>query len=341
MSTMLYDDVVAALRGKGKCMGAVNPQEYHAWKARLAEEFGCPVVSKSALADFYRSAYRYRWNEQHAVKKEGKGLRIGSMVDTLVLTPHLWESLYTHPWLPKEEKRFKLKKNGEPSKTQDPAQKEQWETEEAEFSARCEREGITMLKDGEEEEMREIAAQATDHLEDLGLVLGVSFVSQVGLWLYVEEIGGQRLEVPLIVTAMLDVLPDAAGTHGFGRALLDLKTTSANVEDSEKLCYTMEDFLYGLQGALYLDVFNLVTGETRDAFGFLFVSNSLPALSRLVVMDDAALTPYRHLYVLLLLRFAAACKLGDWGSPQLETVPYVPSRKEVQKYATLMNGQLV
>lgn len=47
MKTLLFDDVVAALRERGSAYGVVDPTEYHSWKDRLAEEFGVPVVSKS------------------------------------------------------------------------------------------------------------------------------------------------------------------------------------------------------------------------------------------------------------------------------------------------------
>lgn len=321
---LTFDDVVTSLRGNGTAIGAVNPKEYHAWKKMLARELGCPVISKSSLCDFMESAYRYRWSEQHEVKKEGKGLRIGSMVDTLVLTPHLWESLYTHPWEPSEPKRFKLKKNGEPGKTQDPAQKEQWEAEEAEFTARCEREGITILKDGEEADMREIAAQATAHAAEKGLVLNESFVSQIGMFAYLPEIGGEKLATPIVVTGMIDILPEP--DHREGAAIWDLKTTSANPENDSKLTYAIDDFHYGIQAALYLDLYNLLTGEERREFAFLFVSNSLPAMSRVMRYSSADVELSRREYELALHRYARAYKQNDWGTPTLADVWYSPAR---------------
>lgn len=329
--TLSYEDVLAGLQGSGTAIGAVNPTEYHSWKKKLAAALGCPVVSKSSLCDFMESAYRFRWNEEHEVKKEGKGLRIGSMVDTLVLTPDLWGKLYTKPWEPSEPKKLKLKKDGTPysNGAQDPAQKERWDAEAAEFAARCEQEGITILKDGEEEEMREIAAQATAHAAKKGLVLGKTFVSQIGMFAYLEELGGERLATPIIVTGMIDILPDAGCEEGW--SIWDLKTTSADTEQAQKLIFSMEDFHYGIQAALYLDLYNMLTGAERREFAFLFVGNAMPAMSRVMRFGEADVEIARREYQTALHRLARAHAFADWGTATLEDAWYVPTKAKLKE----------
>lgn len=359
----VYEDVVEQIHRTGHCCAEVNPREYHAWKKRLAEEFGCPVVSKSSLGDFSESPYRFRYNEQNGIRKESKGMRIGSMVDCKVLTPALWGEQYAEPWKPEgkyaepwkpwepqEEWKPKMKRDGTPGKQQDPDQKAAWDAAKeqdklakeafeqekaalkAAFEEDCERRGITVTKPEEVELADEIAAQATAHLEGMGLVRGESFVSQVAMWVYVDTIGGERLATPLIVTGMIDILPNG------GTGIIDLKTTSEKVENTERLFYAVEDYHYGLQAALYVDLYNQCTGEQRDAFSFLFVTNTRPVMSCLVQLSPADVAVYRRDYELLLHRFARACAFDDWGEPSLEPVFYTPTYREGKRFARLMEG---
>lgn len=365
---MKYEDVVAVIREKGCCAGKVNPTEYHSWKARLAEEFGCPVVSKSALHDFAENAYRYHYNLTHGVRKESVGFRMGSMVDTAVLTPELWSELYVHPWKPEgkyalpwtpweptEEKRFALKKNGEPSKNQDPEQKAEWEAakaadkeakekfeqeiaeQKAAFEADCEKFGRTVLKDGEEERVQEIAEQAIEHLHACGLALGKTYQSQIGLFMYVDELDGAKLPKPLLVTGMIDICPDADSSNG--GSLWDLKTTSKDPSAKDGLFYAIEDYRYGIQAALYIDMFNTCTGQERESFAFLFVGTVAPAMSCVVRLTAGDIDVFRMDYKALLFRYSTACAEDYWGEPTLPDAYYVPTRREAERFGRLMRGE--
>lgn len=328
-----FKAVLEGLTTKGCCIGSVRPKEYHAWKPMLEHAFGCPVVSKSSLGDFMESPYRYRYNATHGVRKESAALRLGSMIDCMALTPHLWDAEYTEPWQPGEPRRVQLKKDGTPyaDGRQDAVQKAEWEAERAAFDERCEREGITILREGEPERVRDIAGQVTEHLRQMGMVLGETFASQVGMWMYVDEIDGVKLPQPLIVTGMIDICPTRESREC--DALLDLKSTGRSVENAEQLFYSIEDFHYGLH-VLYLDLFNWCTGEVRDRFAFLFVTTALPAMSRVVRMGASELELYRVDYKNALVRFSHCWASGDWGSPMLETKFYVPTRAEARR---LMN----
>lgn len=328
-----FKGVLEGLTTRGCCIGAVRPREYHAWKPELERAFGCPVVSKSSLGDFMESPYLYHYNVTHGVRKESAALRMGSMIDCMALTPELWDAEYAEPWQPGEPRKVQLKKDGTPyaDNRQDAAQKAAWEAARAEFEARCERDGVTILKEGEREHVELVAGQVTEHLAEFGLRLGESFESQIGMWMYVDAVDGTPLPQPLIVTGMIDICPMAGSREC--DVLWDLKSTGRSVENAEQLFYSIEDYHYGLH-VLYLDLYNWCTGEARDSFGFLFVTSALPAMSRAVRMGAAELELYRVDYKNALVRFSRCWASGDWGSPMLETRFYVPTRAEAKR---LMN----
>lgn len=305
-------DVVAALRADGCCIGTVaEPEEYHTWKAELEAEFGCPVVSKSVLADFAAGAYRHHWNKTHGVKKESAELAFGSAVDCRALTPKLWESRYCVEDIDRRTKAGK------------------------ERAAELEAKGVQVLKPAEFEVIEAAAKRANSHLA----AECVRFTAQVGMWAYLKEVDGEPLPCPVIVTGMIDILPD--DDCPYSDEILDLKTTSADVTDEQKLFFTMEDFHYGIQAAIYLDLFNLCEPDEkpRDGFGFLFVGSSAPAMSRMVMMDSVCIAAHRAEYCALLRQYCAAWASGDWGSPMMEEVYYTPTRRAAARFQELMLGE--
>jgi hypothetical protein len=125
---------------------------------------------------------------------------------------------------------------------------------------------------------------------------------------------------------MMDILPLNGGS------IWDEKTTSMPVENEQKLMFTLEDFHYGVQAALYTDMYNLCTGERRDEFSFLFVgTGEPPAMSREVTMQTEALEFYRDMYERWLVAFALAHATGDWGMPTQPRTFYTPSLRERKK----------
>ena len=310
-----YVDVLVRLQTDGYAIGAVNPKEYHKWKDQLAAALDVPVTSKSDLGDFAQSSLRYRYNKEHGVKKSSDALRMGSLVDCLTLTPELFDKEYLC-----EPKRVAVKKDGTPyaNGQQDPKQKEEWEAAEAQ--------GITVLTPEELEKAKGIAGRATEHLAERGLMLGKTFQSQVAMWVCLRSVGGVPLACPVVVTGMMDILPLDGG------CIWDLKTTSMPVENEVKIMYTLEDFHYGVQAALYTDMFNLCTGEQRDEFSFLFAgTGELPVMSREVTLQTEALDFYRAMYERWLVAFALAHATGDWGVPTLPRKFYTPTMRERKK----------
>ena len=219
MNTKLLtlDDVLAALRTEGCACGPVNPGEYHAWKPVLEAELNCPVVSKSTLADFAANPYKFKWEQDNKVRKSSDAMALGSLVDCLTLTPDLFAEQYLC-----EPVRVQLKKDGTPyaDGRQDPEQKAEW-------LAKAE-DGVHVITEEQLGRGKAIAKQATQHLERLGLRPGETYTSQVGLWVYLTELGGMKLASPVVVTGMLDVCPTAG-------ALVDLKTTSVDVSSESKV----------------------------------------------------------------------------------------------------------
>ena len=310
-----YAEVLVRLQTDGYAIGAVNPKEYHKWKGMLAEALDVPVTSKSDLSDFAACPLRYRYNKENGVKKCSDALRLGSLVDCLVLTPELFTQEYLC-----EPKRVAITKDGKPHAKgwQDPKQKEEWEAAEAK--------GITVLTPEELAKAKVIAQRASEHLAERGLILGQTFQSQVAMWVCLRSVGGVPLACPVVVTGMMDILPLG------GSSIWDLKTTSMPVENELKVMYTLEDFHYGVQAALYTDMYNLCTDEQRDEFSFLFTATGeLPVMSREVTMQTEALEFYRAMYERWLVAFALAHATGDWGLHTLPRKFYTPSMRERKK----------
>ena len=317
MNTALltYDDVLAALRKEGRACGPVNPGEYHCWKPMLEAELGCPVVSKSTLADFGANPYKFKWEQENGVRKTSESLALGSLVDCLTLTPHLFAEQYLC-----EPVRVQLKKDGTPyaDGRQDPAQRAEWLAKEED--------GVHVISEEMLAKGKAIAAQAELHLDMLGLRQGKTYQSQIGMWAYLTELGGQRLATPVIITGMLDICPK-------GGALVDLKTTSVDISSATKVSYTTEDYHYGLQGALYTDLWQLCSCEAKPRYGFVFlyVSTAPPYMSRELRMTNDVLDLYRPEYQRLVRRYADCWKTNDWGDAMLEPINYQPSSWEFKR----------
>lgn len=313
--SLTFDEVLRSLRKEGVCGGQVDPQAYHAMKPMLEEALGVPVVSKSILSEFSKGAYRFHWNKVNKVEKRTESMALGSLVDCLTLTPELFDEQYLC-----EEKKVAVKKDGTPyaNGQQDAEQKARWEAAAAE--------GVTVISTEQRARGEAIAAQAVRHLERRGLVLGETFTSQFAVWVYMTEVDGRELPCPVVVTGMFDILPHE------GEDIDDLKTTSVEVDNFEKLRYTVEDFGYGEQGAMYVDLWNAYRPEAaRTSFSFLFVGTTEPVMSRWVDMTPDILDIYREEYRRKLRQYATAWKTEDWGEAALESRVFLPSAREMKR----------
>ena len=302
------DEVIAALNERGACWGRVPSTEaYHAWKPLIEQELGAAVVSKSALHEFAVSPYRFKWGK----RKESDGMRFGQLVDGLALTPEGFASEF-YVLSEKIDRRTK-------------AGKEAWAAVEAEAAGR------TLVQPEEYAQAERCAILAEAALDEYGLRMGENATAQVAMFVFMAEIFGEALPCPLVVTGCLDILPHE------GETLWDLKTTREDVESEGRLSRVCEDFAYGVQAALYRDLFYVCTGERREVFRFLFVStmtkdDEQPAVQcRVVSMENGTLLHYAQYYTRLLREYAAAYDSGEWGSEHLPEVVFVPSKWELEK----------
>lgn len=274
------EQVVRELEEKGVCIGKVHPDLYHGMKGALPY----PVISKSSLHEFAACPWVYRWRQVMGRPLESSGFRLGSAVDCALLTPDIWKEKYVVEEVNRMTKAGKAR------------------------IAELEDRGMTLLKP---EEAKAVAT-ATEHagvaLGALGLRLDETYSSQVGMWVYTEELDGEKLARPVILTGMLDIMPHE------GPRLLDLKTTSKPLTNERQVIYAARDFGYGVQAALYRDLFEACTGEHREEFGFLFVEQAEPCLVRYLLLDEGQMVRQHQLYVTQVLEMALALATDSWGN---------------------------
>jgi len=133
-----------------------------------------------------------------------------------------------------------------------------WRTKESqEYKKDAEANGITILK--EEEFFRA--------METAAFVMNDSEMPKIGE--YSAEVAVFGKIGNTLVKGMIDIVPHDDKT------LYDIKTT-ANIESLYDLQKTILNRGYHWQAALYLDLWNAATGETRDQFVFAFVETSRP-----------------------------------------------------------------
>lgn len=295
--SVTFDGVQEQLARRRYAVGTVDPVEYHAWKGRLSAQLGMPCVSKSSLLEFMRNPYKYKWDAEHGVKKASRALALGSLIDCLTLTPELTETLYTCEQVDRRTKAGKAR------------------------AAELEGAGVTPVSP----EDMDAAQLAAGHARELiDIACGEGWQSQVGMWVVIDTIGAVELATPLVVTGMLDVCPFAA-TSG----LIDLKSTSVNLADSAEVNRNMAAYGYGVQAAMYCDLFAAITGEVRD-FEFVFVSSEPPCQVRRVMVDEATLCMYRRRYQLALIEFAECAATGRFGNVELDSMTYNPPAWELK-----------
>ncbi len=291
--------VMTELRAYRCAIGTVDPTAYHAWKDQL----DYPCVSKSSLLDFTANPFVYRYNKEHGVRKESSALKKGSLIDCLTLTPELFTEQFA---VGKVDKRTKEGKA---------------------LAADIEARGLTLISDEEYAAGTMAAKHAVAVLAELCGAPGEGYLTQVGMWVLLDSINGVELETPIIVSGMLDVLPT-----GEGMPLIDLKSTSVDVADAGKLNRNFSDFGYGVQAAMYADMFQVCMSEPWSrGFLFLFVGSDAPSQTRLVRINDGDMEFYRSRYCLALQNYAHCCATGDWGELHLPEMMYSMPAWEARK----------
>ena len=164
-------------------------------------------------------------------------------------------------------------------------------------------------------------------LKRSGYVIGDNADTQVGflfrLTLDVEDADGNMVQCPITCTGMIDLLPvDPAAP------IIDLKTTSALVDDARKINRSINDFRYGWQAAMYSDMLAGITGEQRD-FSLLYVENAEPWCMTWRHLKQETLDVYRRQYREALYNYARAITTGIFPGAVVDAPDYVPAQWEV------------
>lgn len=317
---LTLERVKELLETEGSAIGLVDPEEYHKWKKELPN-----CISKSSLADFEENPLRYKMQLDSGEEKSSAGFKLGSAVDAAVLTPDVFARKYFY-----EPKEVALTKDGRPHANghQSAEQKARW--------AERAQKGDIFLKLEELTQVNDMAESVSEHLRKLRLKLpksafdldgsdGCNCLTQVAMFVTVQAVQGVVLPVPLTVCGMLDLLPLE------DPVLVDLKTTSRGLSE-QGLNYSMTDYSYGVQAAMYTDLYQICMNEQEARrFAFLFVEAEAPHQTRMVWMPQTLNIAYRSRYQRALVEYATALATDDWGGLQLPDMDYNPPKYELSK----------
>lgn len=249
-------------------------------------------ISKSGLVDFIKNPYAYKFGSQ---EKDSDAISFGRLVDCITLTPELLDSTY-------EITEAKVLS----SKMKDEAR------------AR----GLELVKKRDFDKAKLAAVLAGEELQKHAA--HGRLVSQVAIWACMENIGAYTLEAPVVLCGMLDALV----IEDDMLRIVDLKTTSANVNSKYELKNNTTKYLYGIQAAMYEDLCALAFKMPCD-FNLLFVSSSAPPQTRFVYMPEKLLEYYRIFYRKKIVEFSEACARDSWGSKNLPPMEFYMSEWEI------------
>lgn len=107
------------------------------------------------------------------------------------------------------------------------------------------------------------------------------------------------------VKCMIDMAPK------HGQILADLKTTSS-ITDVAGLQRAILQRGYHVQAAMYLDLWNAATGESRDQFQFLFIETESPYEHAWVEISPNLLAKGREEYMNALMRWIDCSSKNKW-----------------------------
>lgn len=276
----------------------IAPETYFApHKGAITER----IVSKSMLWDFDRNPKRWLMSPE---KEITEAMRWGSLVDCLALTPERFSEAYriqpatymsaesAKKDAPMIEKPWNWNANTcKAWREALPAGIEvidTWKLKEAEAAAK------TLCARREFAEMMEGARTQVGTRFDFGS--GIHGID--GL-----KIAGKGL---------IDIVPDRQGA--WGGYLVDLKTTG-KIDDMEQIERTIWNYGYHAQAALYIDMWNALTGEDRDRFILVFQLSAAPHEVAVVELSDEMIIAGREWYVQAIARWARIVTTGEWESP--------------------------
>jgi exodeoxyribonuclease VIII len=118
------------------------------------------------------------------------------------------------------------------------------------------------------------------------------------------------------VRGLVDCVPSMNG--GYAKFLADLKTT--NDATASRWWRKCEDMWYHVQGALYLDLFNMATEQQRTGFLHVVQENKAPYEVARYELSDGALRLGRAQYKKALETYARCLASGQWQGHNAESI---------------------
>lgn len=243
----------------------IDPEIYFApQKGAISER----MISKSLLWDFDKNPNRWLLSPEREVTES---MKWGSLVDCLSLTPE----------------RFKDSYRVQPSTYQSPASAKKdapmiekpwnWNSNTCKAWRDDLPAGIECISEYQMREAEKASKILCERSEFAEMMAGAQ--TQVGMRFDFRSHfpsgamchGIDGFTAP--AKGLIDIAPDIQGK--WGRYLVDLKTTG-KLDDMDQVERSIYNFGYHAQAALYLDIWNALTGEGRKGFMFAFQLSSAP-----------------------------------------------------------------
>lgn len=230
-------------------------------------------------------------------------MRWGSLIDCLALTPDLFDQQY--------DIAPPIYHAPESAKKDAPMIEKPWNWNASYCKEwRDERKGMEILTADESGDAYAAINTLFERPEVASMMANAK--TQVALRFDLPEslTGVEGLTLPC--KALLDIVPDRQGE--WGDSLADLKTTG-KLDDMRQLEKTIYERGYHVQAALYLDLYNALTGEGRTEWLLVFQLASAPFEVAVVRLSTEAIAKGRDWYLTAIRKWAQCLTMDVWPSP--------------------------
>ena len=130
---------------------------------------------------------------------------------------------------------------------------------------------------------------------------------------------GARYQTALVYTGahgipakgLVDCIPQGAS----GDAIVDLKTTSANIYNDDELARSVFKYGYHLQASFYLFLWNRLADKPRKRWEIIWQSSKPPYEVRVTELDNLTLDAGEEMVREYFERLVRRIKTGAWDSP--------------------------
>lgn len=280
----------------------VNPKDYHANKAQVPLGDPTFTVSPSFLREFMICPARMKAGYE---PPQSEAKEWGSLVDTLLLTPQMFDSTYVL-----RPETYPAEKGGEKPWSGNSNWCKAWKE-----AAQARGMEIVTQQDLHEAQQAKAVFMTDSILEDFHKASDKQVMVH-GQW-YDEA---TELSVP--VCCLIDYAPKKESE--WKNCLGDFKTTRSAHPLAWRKWSSQRG--YHLQGAFDLDLYNAATGEDRTTWSFLIQENYAPWQTAREILSQRKLELGRVIYQNALAVYCQALRWGVWPnyeqmvSPNIEVV---------------------